>query len=293
MTVRQSQMRVKLGLFSANTASHATGPQALATATLAEQLGLESLWVGEHIVIPGRYVDAAGRIPGAELIDWPDPLVWLAFTAAATQRIKLATGVSVLPLRNPVVMAKQIATLDALSGGRVILGVGVGWLAEEFEAVGVPFSDRGRRHDDYLAAMRTLWSQDKATTHNTYANFDEVISRPKPANRAIPIVIGGSSARAARRAAHIGDGYLPETADVDELRNLLAIVHDECATLGRNPQEVELTVYARDTDADSLSARIEDLTTIGVSRVLVTNLPEEELHAVVTVLANRFDTAQV
>jgi probable F420-dependent oxidoreductase len=284
---------VKLGLFSANTTARASGRQALVTATLAEQLGLESLWVGEHIVIPDRYDDAAGRIPGAERIDWPDPLVWLAFTAAATRRINLATGVSVLPLRNPVVMAKQVATLDALSGGRVILGVGVGWLAEEFEAVGVPFGDRGRRHDDYLAAMRTLWSQDKASTHNTYTNFDEVISRPKPAHRAIPIVIGGSSARAARRAAHVGDGFLPETADLDELRNLLAIVGHECVTLGRDPEEVELTVYARETDADSLSARIEDLTAIGVSRVLLTNLPEEELRALVTVLTNRFDTVQV
>jgi probable F420-dependent oxidoreductase len=293
VSVRQSQTRVKLGLFSANTTARASGRQALVTATLAEQLGLESLWVGEHIVIPDRYDDAAGRIPGAERIDWPDPLVWLAFTAAATRRINLATGVSVLPLRNPVVMAKQVATLDALSGGRVILGVGVGWLAEEFEAVGVPFGDRGRRHDDYLAAMRTLWSQDKATMHNTYTNFDEVISRPKPAHRAIPIVIGGSSARAARRAAHVGDGFLPETADLDELRNLLAIVGDECVTLGRDPEEVELTVYARETDADSLSARIEDLTAIGVSRVLLTNLPEEELRALVTVLTNRFDTVQV
>jgi alkanesulfonate monooxygenase SsuD/methylene tetrahydromethanopterin reductase-like flavin-dependent oxidoreductase (luciferase family) len=152
MTTGPSHVHVKLGLFSANTTLNVSGSQAAATARLAEDIGLESLWVAEHIVIPAGYTtaypyDPSGKLPDGEDIDWPDPFVWLTYAAAITERIKLATGVTVLPLRNPVVTAKQIATLDALSGGRVILGVRVGWLGEEFEALGVPFKDRGRRHE--------------------------------------------------------------------------------------------------------------------------------------------------
>jgi probable F420-dependent oxidoreductase len=298
MVIGLSRTPVKLGLMGANTTPHLTGEQAAAIARVAEDIGLESLWAAEHIVIPATYdtvypYDPSGKIPDAETTDWPDPLVWLAYTAASTQRIKLATGVTVLPLRHPMVMAKQIATLDALSGGRVILGVGVGWLSEEFEALGVPFGDRGRRHDDHLAAMQALWSQDPASIATTYATFDNAISRPRPANSSIPIVISGSSKRAARRAAQVGDGFFPGTTDVDELRALLAVITDECASSGRNRHEVELTVYARDTDADALSTHIDDLTSVGVSRVLLTNQPEHELRSLAAVLANRFELTAV
>jgi probable F420-dependent oxidoreductase len=298
MVIGPSHTPVKLGLMSANTTPHLSGAQVAATARVAEDIGLESLWAAEHIVIPAEYdtvypYDPSGKIPDAEITDWPDPLIWLAYTAASTDRIKLATGVTVLPLRHPMVMAKQIATLDALSGGRLILGVGVGWLSEEFEALGVPFSDRGRRHDDHLAAMQALWSQDTASIASTYATFDNAISRPKPANVAIPIVISGSSKRAARRAAQIGNGFFPGTTDVDELRALLDVIADQCRTVGRNPDEVELTVYAGDTDADVLSRRIDDLTLVGVSRVLLTNLPEHELRSLAAILGNRFELATV
>ena len=123
-----SHVKVRLGLFSANTTTELSGPQAADTAKLAEALGLESLWAAEHIVIPADY-DAtypyaeSGKLPDGETISWPDPFIWLAYTAAVTQNIRLATGVTVLPLRNPLVTAKQIATLDVLSGGRVLLGV--------------------------------------------------------------------------------------------------------------------------------------------------------------------------
>jgi probable F420-dependent oxidoreductase len=296
MVVGPLHTPVKLGLMGANTTPRLSGAQAAATARVAEDIGLESLWAAEHIVIPASYdtvypYDPSGKIPNADVTDWPDPLVWLAYTAASTERIKLATGVTVLPLRHPMVMAKQIATLDALSGGRVILGVGVGWLSEEFEALGVPFSDRGRRHDDHLAAMQALWSQDTASIATTYATFDNAISRPKPANPTIPIVISGSSKRAARRAAQIGNGFFPGTTDPDELRALLAVIAQECRSSGRDPREIELTVYAGDTDADVLSSRIEDLTSVGVSRVLLTNLPEHELRSLAGTLANRFELA--
>ena len=114
--------------------------------------------------------------------------------AAITERIKLATGVTVLPLRNPLVAAKQIGTRDAFSGGGVILGVGVGWLGEEFEALGVPFKDRGRRHDDYLQAMKALWAQEKAAISNGFVDFRDAISRPRPA-ASVPVVVSGHSVR--------------------------------------------------------------------------------------------------
>jgi probable F420-dependent oxidoreductase len=297
MVVGPLHAPVKLGLMGANTTLHLTGAQAAATARVAEDIGLESVWAAEHVVIPAVYdtvypYHPSGKIPDAEVTDWPDPLVWLAYTAASTTRIKLATGVTVLPLRHPMVMAKQIATLDALSGGRFILGVGVGWLSEEFDALGVPFSDRGRRHDDHLAAMQALWTQDTASLTSTYATFDNAISRPQPANP-IPIVISGSSKRAARRAAQVGNGYFPGTTDVGELQALLSVIAQECRTSGRDPREIELTVYTGDTDADVLSRRIDDLTSVGVSRVLLTNLPEHELRSLAGVLANRFELASV
>ncbi len=167
----------------------------------AERLGFESLWTVEHVVVPSGYQSAypyhpSGKMAGGmEEFDLPDPLIWLAFVASATERIRLATGILIVPQRNPLVLSKEVATLDALSGGRVTLGVGVGWLEEEFNALGVPFADRGRRLDDYVEAMRNLWGGGKATTHNTYTSFDDCISLPRPTNGTVPIVIGGPQQR--------------------------------------------------------------------------------------------------
>ena len=128
----------------------------------------------------------------------------MAYVAAATQRINLATGILILPQHNPVITAKQIATLDYMSGGRVLLGIGVGWMREEFDAIGTPFDDRGPRADDYVGAMRALWSQEKSTYHGDFVSFDNVYCRPQPVNGSVPIIVGGHSKPAARRA---GDTY--------------------------------------------------------------------------------------
>lgn len=288
----------KFGLFSANISPRCSGHSAAATAVLAEELGLESVWAVEHIVLPAsfhsRYPYAeSGRAPFAGSdIDMPDPLLWLAYAAAVTTRVNLATGVTVLPLRNPLVAAKQIATLDALSAGRVILGVGVGWLAEECEALGVPFAGRGLRHDDYLAAMRQLWSQDVATAHNGHVDFDRVLSSPKPLRRSVPVVVGGSSLRAATRAARTGDGYFPGgDLDVAGIQHRLAHIGDECTAIGRDPAAIEVTVYTGLTDPDALSAHIEELQAIGVSRVLLEHLPDDDLRHLVGLLTDRFGSS--
>ncbi len=151
------------GIAFANTGRFARPDRAVELARAAEAAGFESLWTTEHVVVPAGYQSSypyspSGRMPGEEDSPMPDPLIWLAYVAAATSTIKLGTGVLILPQRNPVVLAKELATLDHLSGGRMLLGVGAGWLEEEFAAIGVPFGDRGRRVDEYVAAMRGLWA---------------------------------------------------------------------------------------------------------------------------------------
>ncbi|MGH3643775.1 MAG: LLM class F420-dependent oxidoreductase [Mycobacterium sp.] len=298
---------MKVGLFAVNVGTGVTAIQARETALLAEQLGLESLWAIDHVAVPSGYeteypYDESGKMMGgAEEFEIADPLVWLAFAAAVTERIKLATGVIVLPQRNPVVLAKQIASLDVLSGGRLLVGVGVGWLAEEFAVVGVPWEDRGRRHDDYVEAMRALWRDTKATVHNTYTDFDNTISLPHPIRKSVPIVIGGSSKRSARRAAEIGDGYFPSITGPDQLRPLMSIFYAEVARIQRDPAEVEVTVPYWGGPAtlsaaahggaalDEVTALFQHIADSGVSRTLLPALPEETLRPLVEHLAGRID----
>src|SRR6476660_6665715 len=154
---------MKFGLMFANGGPFSEPGLAVGLAQLAEELGFESLWTVEHVVVPTAYASAYpyspdGRMPGGEDVPIPDPLIWLAYVGGATSTIRLATGILILPQRNPVILAKELATLDRLSGGRVELGVGVGWLREEFDALGVPWERRGARTDEYVAAMRALWA---------------------------------------------------------------------------------------------------------------------------------------
>ncbi|GAB3221141.1 LLM class F420-dependent oxidoreductase [Mycolicibacterium hippocampi] len=299
---------MKLGLFAVNVGAGARPAQARATAVLAEELGLESLWAIDHVVMPSGYeteypYDESGKMMGgAEEVDIADPLTWLAFAAAVTRDIKLGTGVIVLPQRNPVVLAKQAATLDVLSEGRLLLGVGVGWLAEEFDAVGVPFADRGRRHDDYVAAMRALWRDTKASVHNTYTQFDNAISLPQPAARAVPVVIGGRSNRSARRAAGIGDGYFPSISAPEQLIPLLDIMNAEAERLQRDPAGIEVTVpypgstaeliaaAAGDTVAlDRVVTQLRQFAGLGVARTLLAGLGEDTLRPLLKQLADHID----
>jgi probable F420-dependent oxidoreductase len=258
---------VKFGLRYASLGRYSSGPAAVELAQAAEAAGFESLWTVEHVVVPARYESRYPYSPtgkmgsGLEDFPLPDPLIWLAYVASVTRTIKLGTAILILPQRNPVVTAKAVATLDHLAGGdRVLLGIGVGWLAEEFATLGVPFEDRGARTDEYVAAMRALWSQERASFHGRFVSFDEVFCRPRPAGR-IPIVVGGDTPAAARRAGRLGDGYFPArgapAALFDEMRRAADVA-------GRNPADIELTVSA---PADP--AEIEALARLGVARVAV------------------------
>ena len=198
---------MKFGIMFANTGQAAVdGRVAAGLARAAEKAGFESIWTVEHVVVPSGYAstypyDESGKMGGGqEDFDITDPLIWLSYVAAATESIRLATGILILPQRNPVVLAKAVATLDRLSGGRMMLGIGVGWLQEEFAALGVPFARRGARTDDSIHALRALWSEECTTYDGEFVSFSDVYSRPQPENGSVPIVIGGHSDAAARRA---------------------------------------------------------------------------------------------
>jgi probable F420-dependent oxidoreductase len=270
---------MKFGLRYCNTGRFVDPAQAVALAQAGEAAGFESVWTVEHTVVPGGYgssypyADSGKMAGGNDAIPLPDPLIWMAFVASATKRIKFATGIMILPQHNPVVVAKQVATLDHLSGGRVMLGIGVGWLKEEFEALGVPFEDRGRRTDEYMQAMRELWSADKPTFSGKYVNFRDAYCRPQPVNKHVPLIVGGHSEAAAKRAGRLGDGFFPARGAPVELFD---IVRKAARDAGRDPASIEMTVSLPDSLDD-----IPALAKLGVTRVLVPASPMAGLKQVI------------
>ncbi len=221
------------------------GAGAARLARLAEAAGFDSVFAVDHVALPERYESTypyapGGRLPGTQFTAMPDPLIWMAFAAAATTRLRLMTGVIILPLRNPLVLAKQVATLDHMSGGRIELGIGVGWLREEFEALGVPFAERGRRADEYVGAMRALWREDGASFTGRFVSFEGVTCDPKPLARAVPIIVGGHSEAAARRAGRLGDGFFPSIGAQVDTMPLFDVVRRSAEAAGRDPGAIEI-----------------------------------------------------
>jgi len=265
---------MRFGTIFANTGPLAEGPVAATCARAMESAGFESAWTVEHVVVPVGYESTypyarSGRMPGGDKIDFPDPLVWLAFVAGATEHLVLGTGILILPQRNPAIVAKEIATLDRLSGGRLRLGVGAGWLEEEFDALGVPFEGRGRRLDAYIAALRALWTGEEVTLDDGYHTWNQVISRPTPVAGTVPIVIGGHTEVAARRAGRLGDGFFPGKGSPAELADLFRVVRETAEEAGRDPDAIELSAGAPRLDGDDPVGAIEELASLGVTRVLV------------------------
>ena len=262
---------MKFGLRYCNTGRYIDPALAVELVQAGEEAGFESAWTVEHTVVPEGYQSAYpysddGKMAGGQDdVPLPDPLIWMAYVAAATTSIKLATGILILPQHNPVIMAKQVATLDHMSGGRVLLGIGVGWMREEFDAIGTPFDDRGPRTDDYVGAMRALWSQDKPTYHGEFANFDNVYCRPQPVNGSVPIIVGGHSKPAARRAGRLGDGFFPARGAPAEL---IAIAKASAVEHGRDPDAIEITT-SLPNDLDEIPA----LAAAGIDRLLVPVTP--------------------
>lgn len=237
----------------------------------AESTGFDSVSVVEHVVVPAGLAD---NYPYSESGRWvlpvdcelPDPLDLLAFLAARTNRIGLSTGILIGPLHHPLMLAKRLATIDKLSGGRMRLGVGVGWMEEEIAAMGVDFESRGRRLDEVIDAMRALWWDEEATFEGEFFRFERAISRPRPTRaNGIPIHIGGHSPAAARRAGRVGDGFQPIGLAPELLVDRIALMRRTADESGRDPDAVEITLGASLATFDE--EQLDSLRTLGAHRI--------------------------
>jgi probable F420-dependent oxidoreductase len=270
---------MKIALFSTNTGVCATREGLARVAPLAEQLGFESLWAGEHMVLPSPRVPPSPMEPGDAMLD---PVATLTFIAALTERVRLGTGVLLLPQRNPVALAKELASLDVLSNGRTEIGIGVGYLEPEMAALGVPYHQRGARTDEFLAAMRSIWHEEHPAFEGRFVRFAGVQAHPKPAR--LPIVVGGHTEAAFRRSVQSAHGWYGFSLDLERTAACLeglreaASRHERPADLG----ELEISVTPPDTpDADAV-ARFAEL---GVHRLIVRprwGVDEEGMVAFVT-----------
>jgi probable F420-dependent oxidoreductase len=240
-------------------------------AQLAERVGFESVWTFEHVVVPVDYqskypYNDTGKMGADPETPFIDPLIALTAVATATSTIRLATGVNILSEVNPLLLAKQTASLDVLSNGRFMLGVGIGWLEEEFVAMGVPFERRGARFDDYLQAMRKVWSGEVVEHRSEFLNWTGFKSYPRPLQNPMPVIIGGSKGKIYQRIARHGNGWFVPGGDPGVIRGQLAELKRTCEQLGRNAGEIEITcMWPGQGGLESLRA----LGDAGVDRVVV------------------------
>ena len=241
-------MTLKVGVLPPYRLGVASDPGWMGTfAAHAEAAGVESLLVVEHVAVPVGYesrypYSETGRMPLPDDCELPDPLELLAWLAARTERLRLGTGVLVLPEHHPLQWAKRVATIDRLSGGRVFLGVGVGWMREELEAMGIDPATRGARTDEGIEALRAVWAGAEVSFRGQWARFEGVRSHPKPVQPSVPILVGGHSAGAARRAGRLGDGFFPLGLAGEALERRLEQVAEAARAAGRDPAQVPLTM---------------------------------------------------
>jgi probable F420-dependent oxidoreductase len=282
---------MKVGFFAVGIGTTVEPDVLRAVVTAAERLGFATVWAPEHVVLveqySSKYPYSSRRFPGPASLPIGDPFTTLAYAAACTSTIRLGTGICLVPEHNPLVLAKTAATLDRLAGGRFILGAGVGWLAEEFQALGIPFERRAARTREYIDIMRKLWTEETSSHQGEFAQFTGVASYPKPAaSKAIPIWFGGESGPALRRVAEYGDGWIgfkvsPDVAaeKIRRIEELLRANRRERAdvTLAVSPytdpivpddlkryrdagaDEVALLLHGRPRDAAEIIARLEQM----------------------------------
>jgi probable F420-dependent oxidoreductase len=241
-----------------------------AMAGKAEALGFESFWCAEHPFIPVR---SASRFPGSEdgvipesYSHFVDPFVALARASGTTTRIKLGTGIVLVPERHPLLLAKEVSTLDHFSGGRFLFGIGAGWLREETEIMGGDFDHRWTQTRESVLAMKELWTKPEAEFHGRYYNFPPVRSYPKPAQKPHPpVILGGGAKRVLERVVAWGDGWLPNRTTPDQLRESRATLDRLAKDAGRDPGAITISVHGQPADRD-LIRRLLDA---GANRVIV------------------------
>jgi probable F420-dependent oxidoreductase len=255
---------LKLALFGLHRGGSVDPDVLMRRARLAEEAGFESLWVGDHIALPAGSQELR-RLPAAE--PRLEVVVALAFIAGFTSRVRLGVGVIVLPQRQPVLLAKQLSTLDVLSKGRLIVGIGVGSIAAELEALGASMADRGARTDEYLAAMRALWAEPVPSFEGRFVSFSEVLQRPRPVQQPHPpIVVGGHTPAAYRRTVQAGNGWHGFGLDLEQTAEALAGLREAASRYERPAAlgELEITITpSAPVDVD-LARRYRDL---GVHRL--------------------------
>ncbi len=273
---------MKVGYFTVGVGP-TVNPQWLRTAALAaERLGFSTLWAPEHVVLveqyASRYPYSSGELPGPPNAPISDPFPTLAYVAACTSRIRLATGICIVPEHNPLVLAKTIATVDRLSGGRFILGVGIGWLAEEFQALGIPFERRAQRTREYIEVMRKLWTEDRSSHNGEFVNFNNVFSYPKPANtKGVPVWFGGESGPALRRVAEYGDGWFGFKLTPQEAAAKIKRIEELIKACGRQRSDVYFAVspYTNTIKPDDLK-RYRDAGAEEIALLITERTPTEQ-----------------
>jgi len=235
----------------------------------AEDLGFDSIWYAEHPAVPvhseSPFPSTGGEIPWT-YSHFTEPYIALARASAVTSTIKLATGITLVPERNPLLLAKEIATLDLYSGGRFIFGVGTGWLKEETELMGGDFAHRWTQTREALDVMKKLWTEEEAEHHGTYFNFPPVRSYPKPAQKPYPpILLGGAAKNVLRRVVDHADGWLPNRVTPEALTESRRQLDDLAATAGRDPKSITITVYGQPADRELIRSLLD----AGADRVVV------------------------
>ena len=261
---------MKFGLIPVNIGVQSP-EQIVELAQLAESLRFESVWTFEHVIVPLDYAskypyNPTGKMGAAPETNFVDPLIALSVVAQATSTIRLGTGVNIPSQVNPLYMAKQAASLDFISGGRFMLGVGIGWLQEEFDALGVPFERRGARFDDYLVAMKKIWSGEVVEHDSDFITWHGFKSYPVPVQKPhLPVIIGGSKGKIFERIAKHGDGWFAPTGG-EELKTSLDTLRTICAAEGRDFTEIEITTM---WPGQGGNEAVQALADIGVGRLVI------------------------
>jgi probable F420-dependent oxidoreductase len=255
---------MKFGIFGINVGPCANPATAAAVARAAEAAGFDSVWTGEHIVLPEPQAP-----PSPVPADTPfiDSAVALAFVAAHTSKVKLGTGIIILPQRNPVVLAKELASVDVLSSGRLIFGIGIGYLKPEFDAIGAPFDHKGLRSEEFLAAMIALWDMEQPAYHGRFVSFGGINAMPRPVQRPHPaVVFGGHTKAAYERSARLAQGWFGFALDVDGAGKCIDGIKMACQKVGRKFDDLEISVCPRGrVDRDTAKRFAE----VGVQRLIL------------------------
>jgi len=267
---------MKFGIhYSLGVGVHPSADDYIRIAQRAEALGYNSVWLGDHIVVPEQIAapypyTKDGSVGFARNAPWPDPFVLLAAIGVKTEKILLGTSVIIVPYRNPLHVAKAVATVDQVSHGRHLFGVGIGWLKEEFDALGEPFSERAARTREYLQVMKAMWSGEIAKFQGKYFSFPDLHVNPLPIRKPHPpIIFGGESPAALKRVADLGDGWQPGPVPLDVFRERLGKLNALMTERGRNMSELTISMLGSAQDLQQHPDKLAALEELGVQEMVL------------------------